>query len=133
MNIECRFFEASVEIKAHAFAHYFWFLMESGYAENVDFDQTKCKLTNSIGDFIYEIVVATYDDLLAKRKNVIGEFKFIKAKHTYLKPEFKMNNLDLFTLSILSSRIIISEKLKDALELNRVSGIEIIQANVHVS
>lgn len=103
---------------------YYWIQLNESLFNEIDYVKSKFveyHLAEKIGD----VKINSYSDYLELRKTK-GWRCSIDAKEIRLKFNSPLVDWDLFVLRPFSNEIFISKRLKDAFELNGITGIDII-------
>lgn len=121
-TVPCIFYKATIENKGTIYK-YFWvhFVWEdcSNYIDYKNSDFFAKRLSKNLG----KVNILKEDDILSIRK----EFD-IATVISYNEIKFVNLNKDLFTINFFT-QIYITEKLKELLDSNHISGIDIIQTD----
>lgn len=104
---------------------YFWMHIVSNYSRFIDFRKTKFYVS-FFDKKETDLDISTYEELIDMVKTYINQNRFIKAQTIYLKPEFYELKMDLFIISTIDYNKYVSEKLRDRLIEDRITGLEII-------
>ncbi len=123
-----RFYPGKVEYKGTLFNYYFLHLVCDSY-RLIDFEKTKFYITTS-GVKTNDNLIIKYEEDLKKMRKEMPMSKSIKAEKLYFSTFFENQPLDLFYFIGLHPDIFISEKLKTALEVMDITGLNIKEQNI---
>lgn len=124
-----RFYPAVVTLRKKSIPNYFWAHMIADFTEFIDY-------ANSCF-FIYkhyhlddgDINISSLDDYFAKRTQLRNDNPNINitiwAKKIWLKPSFFAKELDIFKIGLFDSNFYISQKLRNSLIDNKITGCDI--------
>jgi hypothetical protein len=124
-----RFYPAFLKYKKEI---YNYFLLQTGRERDIidylNYKKSLFYLKKDIIDIEKEpIEINSIKDIKDFKKN-LGVGQTIKIKTAFLKKEFLNLNIDLFKIGRLSIDWIVSERLKEALELAEITGVEFKEA-----
>lgn len=124
----CQIFPATVETKKKEKMKYFLIHFNYSLEKYIDFKNTKYNysvfpelLTSPIVDF------ESYDAFRMKNRKL----GVLEAKELFLKKEFDLS-LDLFSISWIEQSVLISEKLKNDLCFNKITGLEFLEKQIFI-
>ena len=103
--------------------NYFWMQIKESFTDEIDYVNSDFYETN-LATRGPQINFSSFSDYEAQRNQKGWEWNS-KAKEIVIIPNSKLLNMDLFTLWPFDNRICISEKLKNSLQQNKITGIEI--------
>ncbi len=128
-----KFYPAKIEYKGTFFNYFFLHLVSSSY-DIIDFQKSKFYISDiglsKVGDIKFE----NEENFLLKKKNLIlNESKSIRAQKLYFRNEFENNPIDMFYFTGLHFEVFISQKIKSAIEVMEVTGLNIKNQDIIVS
>ncbi|NME72947.1 hypothetical protein [Flammeovirga aprica] len=132
------FFEATLlKYDSDVKENYFLFHLQESHSTSIDFTKSSFSTLRippwELPNWDYEktpIEINSHDDLVKKTKE-LKSVKNIVPDRLKLVDNFD-HNLDLFTLRYLYGKILISERLKEALEINKISGFQITKPSYEI-
>lgn len=123
-----QYFNAELVAGKDSQLYYFLHLTEPDLSNHIDFESStfiEKDYLDEIGEISLESL-EHYNEL--KAKDTMASFS-VELKELQLKNTFN-DNLDLFTFLPFTSEIIISERLKEAIESAGITGFEIFESNI---
>lgn len=124
-----KYYPIEVSTKSGIFSYYFLQLINKDFVnKSIDFQRTTFYWSNiSLTKTYGTVKVNSRDDIIKQKKACSDINKFIKAKQVVASKDFDAN-LDIFSLDLITANggIIISERLKNAIEANGLTGMHII-------
>ncbi|MBD0401553.1 hypothetical protein [Flammeovirga sp. EKP202] len=132
------FFEATLlKYDSDVKENYFLFHLQESHSTSIDFTKSSFSTLKippwELPNWDYEktpFEINSHDDLVIKDKE-LESFKKIVPDRLTLANHFDQS-LDLFTLTYLQGKILISERLKEALEINKISGVQITKPSYEI-
>ncbi len=115
------------------FENYFWLHIVSNLIDYVDFEKSSFYISNYLRK-LDEINLSSKSEYLEMlnnfMKNTSEWYKTIQANEISLIPNFRDLELDLFIISYFDNKKYISERLKDKLVKEKITGVEIKESKI---
>lgn len=125
-----KFFKAKLIHNNKLYNDYFWLHINSDYTSFVDFPNSEfCTCESFSFKTADKINIFSKEDFIIKRKNVQKSNEFLDIEATKLKMNLSFidENLDLFKISQFDSDFYVSDFLRENIEKEMISGIDIIK------
>lgn len=97
----------------------------------IDFDKSNLFVEDAFSKLRKELNITSskeYNDILKE----LGDTEFIKSNRLILNNDFKSMSLDLFFIIDFLNSVIISERLKEEILKNNITGVEIKESYIEV-
>jgi hypothetical protein len=119
-----RFFPATLKYKGEFRNDYYWMHVVSDNSQYIDFEHTKFIVSSPGGLFIKNPEPKSQTELIEVIKENIKDSNLTNTKEVYLKGSFYNQNLDLFGMSGIFLGLFISEKLRERIILEKITGVD---------
>lgn len=125
-----RFYDAYVKDYANNEYRYWWMQMIINNYDCLDFNKSEFSLTSTeiVNRSNVPIKINSYQDYVDVKSKLASDQR-IKISHAYLNDDFGKQSLDVFKINDLSLDWIISERLREDIIKNKITGVDITEAN----